>query len=46
MTTDIGTFSRHTLGKRICNLENTRRDIITEAVDFLFQGFNRILGRL
>lgn len=39
MTTDIGTLPRHTLGKHICNIESTHRDIITEAVDFLFQGF-------
>lgn len=39
MTTDIGTLTRASLGKKIANIENSHRQDITEALDFLFQGF-------
>ncbi len=39
MTTDIGTVTRASLGKKITNVENEYRQIVTEALDFLFQGF-------
>ena len=38
MTTDIGTIRTNDLGDVIVNLKNYRQEI-TEAVDFLFQGF-------
>lgn len=39
MTTDIGTVTRASLGEHIVNVENDYRQEITEALDFLFQGF-------
>ena len=39
MTTDIGTVTRSSLGEHITNVENDYRQEITEAIDFLFQGF-------
>ena len=39
MTTDIGTLTRASLGKKISNIENAHRQNVTEALDFLFQGF-------
>tara|TARA_R110001592_G_C13183961_1_gene751333 strand:- start:1421 stop:1729 length:309 start_codon:yes stop_codon:yes gene_type:complete len=39
MTTDIGTITRVSLGKQISNIEDTHRQDVTEAIDFLFQGF-------
>lgn len=39
MTTDIGTVTRNTLGDVVANIENDYRQEITEALDFLFQGF-------
>ena len=39
MTTDIGTVTRSSLGEYIANAENDYRQEITEALDFLFQGF-------
>jgi toxin CcdB len=39
MTTDISAVPRNTLGKYISNLEEHHGDEITEALDFLFQGF-------
>mgnify|MGYP003669114737 CR=1 FL=1 len=39
MTTDIGTVTRSSLGKKIANIEDEYRQVVTEALDFLFQGF-------
>ena len=39
MTTDIGTIVRTSLGKKISNIEDNHRQDVTEALDFLFQGF-------
>lgn len=39
MTTDIGTVIRSSLGEVTSNIENDYRQIVTEALDFLFQGF-------
>ena len=39
ITTDIGTITRKSLGKHIANIEDTHRQDIIEALDFLFQGF-------
>ena len=39
MTTDIGTVTRSSLGEHVANVENDYRQEITEAIDFLFQGF-------
>ncbi len=39
MTTDMGTVTRASLGEHIVNVENEYRQEITEALDFLFQGF-------
>jgi len=39
MTTDIGTVTRASLGNRISNIEEEYRQAVTEALDFLFQGF-------
>ncbi|PCJ96324.1 MAG: plasmid maintenance protein CcdB [Zetaproteobacteria bacterium] len=39
MTTDIGTVTRSSLGEHVANVENDYRQEITEALDFLFQGF-------
>lgn len=39
MTTDIGTVTRASLGKRISNVEDKHRQTIIDALDFLFQGF-------
>ena len=39
MTTDIGTLTKSSIGKFITNIEDTHRDDVTEALDFLFQGF-------
>ena len=39
ITTDIGTITRDSLGKRVTNIEDPYRQTITEALDFLFQGF-------
>ncbi len=38
MTTDIGTIRKSDLGEAIVNLGNQHQSI-TEALDFLFQGF-------
>jgi len=39
MTTDIGTLTRSSLGEKVSNVENEHRQTVTEALDFLFQGF-------
>lgn len=39
MTTDIGTVHKAELGDFVVNLEQEYRDVIVEALDFLFQGF-------
>lgn len=39
MTTDIGTVTRSSLGERVSNIEDKYRHVVTEALDFLFQGF-------
>ena len=39
MTTDIGTISKKSLGSHITNIEKDYRQDVTEALDFLFQGF-------
>lgn len=39
MTTDIGAVTRTSLGAHVANVENDYRQEITEAIDFLFQGF-------
>lgn len=39
MTTDIGVVSIKSLGEPLTNLENSSRDEITNAIDFLFLGF-------
>ena len=39
ITTDIGTITRSSLGERVTNIEADYRQEITEAIDFLFQGF-------
>lgn len=39
MTTDIGVLTRNSLGDVIANIEDDYRQTITEALDFLFQGF-------
>ena len=39
MTTDIGTVTRSSLGDVTSNVEDDYRQIVTEALDFLFQGF-------
>lgn len=39
MTTDIGTVKRSTLGDFVANIEDEHRQDITDALDFLFQGF-------
>ncbi len=39
MTTDIGTVTRASLGEYVANVESDYRQEITEAIDFLFQGF-------
>ena len=39
LTTDIGTILKTALGARVANIENTHRQEIVDALDFLFQGF-------
>lgn len=39
MTTDIGTVTKTSLGAFVCNIEKDFRQDITNALDFLFQGF-------
>lgn len=39
MTTDIGTITRSSLGEVVTNIEKKHRQNITDAIDFLFQGF-------
>jgi toxin CcdB len=39
MATDIGTITRSSLGEVITNIENQHRQNVTDALDFLFQGF-------
>ncbi len=39
MTTDMGTVHKAELGPGVVNLEQEYREIIVEALDFLFQGF-------
>jgi toxin CcdB len=39
VTTDMAAGPTSALGKRVTNVEDPYRDIIVEAVDFLFQGF-------
>ena len=39
MTTDIAAITRESLGEHVANIEETHRQDITEALDFLFQGF-------
>lgn len=39
MTTDIATIPRKLLIDKIDNIEADYRDIVTNALDFLFQGF-------
>jgi toxin CcdB len=39
VTTDIGTVAKSSLGECVTNLEDSNRQTIIEALDFLFQGF-------
>lgn len=39
MTTDIAAIASHKLGPRVSNAEEQYRQIITDSLDFLFQGF-------
>ena len=39
MTTDIGTLRRASLGRPVVNVEEQYREVIVDALDFLFQGF-------
>jgi toxin CcdB len=39
VTTDIGTVTKSSLGEHVTNVEESHRQVITEALDFLFQGF-------
>jgi toxin CcdB len=39
MTTDIGVLTRISLGEVVANIEDSHRQEITDALDFLFQGF-------
>lgn len=39
MTSDITVLKKETLGKKITNLEEGHRLEITQALDFVFQGF-------
>jgi toxin CcdB len=39
ITTDIGTITKSSLGEFVTNVEETDMQTITEALDFLFQGF-------
>lgn len=39
VTTDMAAVPLTALGKRVTNIEDPYRDTVTEAVDFLFQGF-------
>jgi len=39
MTTDMATLPTSSLGKKMYNLEDDYRLIITDAIDFLLQGF-------
>ena len=39
MTTDIGTVPRTTLGDKVSNVECEYRQVVTEALYFLFEGF-------
>lgn len=39
MTTDIAALTRKTLGEFVTNIEDNHRQDVTEALDFLFQGF-------
>ena len=39
ITTDIGTLTKSSLGKPVANIEDAHRQDITDALDFLFQGF-------
>ena len=39
VTTDMAAVPLTALGKRVTNIEEPYRDMIIEAVDFLFQGF-------
>ncbi|MCK5373911.1 MAG: CcdB family protein [Alphaproteobacteria bacterium] len=39
MTTDIGVLARKSLGDVVANVEDDYRQEITDALDFLFQGF-------
>jgi toxin CcdB len=39
ITTDIAAVTRDSLGQFVANIEDNHRQAITEALDFLFQGF-------
>ena len=39
MTTDIAALPRARLGAHVANIERDYRDVITNALDFLFLGF-------
>ncbi len=39
MTTDIGTLPTTSLGATIANIETPHRQTITDAIDFMLQGF-------
>ena len=39
ITTDIGTVTRSSLGEVVINIEDKHRQEVTDALDFLFQGF-------
>lgn len=39
MTTDISSVARASLGAKVSNIEDEYRQVVTEALDFLFQGF-------
>jgi len=39
ITTDIGTVTKASLGRIVTNIEERHRQDVTDALDFLFQGF-------
>ncbi len=39
MTTDLGAITKSSLGEVVTNIEEQHRQSVTDALDFLFQGF-------
>ncbi len=39
ITTDIAAITRKSLGEAVANIEDNHRQDVTDALDFLFQGF-------